>query len=394
MVMSMTSTLRQQIDELEPLRYARAAKRAALLAKELAEKADTEVSPAINHLVKASVEEIAAERMRAASSRTDTDASPKPSRGGNGPTSAGVRAAEPLDLTATREAIQEGMASIVQALQTMPAITQAMLESTSSLTELTRAIRDMPSFSQPEINLPELGRALKETARFTVNIPSKTLISSPDDPGTSVVLAGDSGFDWSEIGSPVIVTHGYSQHWSDLAGLLQAWDSHIPQDLLTDGPILQRGDKLTSIDSKWSAGRLIEDGNLFGSVRGYKPWLAPLEDDDIVRVDRSGGFMLIESRHRRPRWLAGVLHRQAVDTKFFQDGLVLLLRVAPASDVSDWAASPWAPRVPPWGSADLAAITVRALFDRPASQEDDPDQLAIPLESCKPPLSARRGPDD
>src|SRR5688500_18612573 len=73
MVITMSSPLRQQIEDMEPRRYARAAKRAAALAKELAEKAGTEVPARILHLAEATEDEIAAEREQQLEARDRPD---------------------------------------------------------------------------------------------------------------------------------------------------------------------------------------------------------------------------------------------------------------------------------------------------------------------------------
>lgn len=61
---TMNNPLRRQIEGMSPLRYARAAKRAAMLAVELAEKNGTLVSDAIRYLVETDEDELATERER------------------------------------------------------------------------------------------------------------------------------------------------------------------------------------------------------------------------------------------------------------------------------------------------------------------------------------------
>ncbi|BBZ58780.1 hypothetical protein MMON_00810 [Mycolicibacterium monacense] len=393
-----SSTLRQQIDDLEPLRYARAAKRAATLAKELAEKAGTDVSPAVRHLAEAPVEQIAAERMRRRSSPSK-GLSSDPSRGGGSPGSTTVRSSTPLDPETERqvhesvrdsvrkslayttetmqmriaELISETMAPLTRSLQDMTKLSDAIEQSTSSLNQLTDAIRVIKSAGPArqweesfQTQIAPIGGGI--TIGNVRSTPTPAGAWTISNPGLSKFIRG------STSGSPIIITREFEHGWSDLAQLLTAWEIHFPRDLLTDGPTLEKGDRLTSLDFKWSAGRQIEDGDLFVSVRGQQPWWAPLEDDDIVRVDRTGGFVLIESRHRRPRWLATVLHRQAVDTDFFRDGLILLLRIGTTADISTWAS----------GEAPTT-IEFLGLFDRPTTDKDDPNQLAIPMEPFKPP---------
>jgi hypothetical protein len=58
------SPINQPIENMDPRRYARVAKRAAVLAKELADKAGKEVSVRTRYLVESSEENIAIERAK------------------------------------------------------------------------------------------------------------------------------------------------------------------------------------------------------------------------------------------------------------------------------------------------------------------------------------------
>lgn len=58
----MSSAFRQQIEDMEPRRFARAAKRAAILAKQLAEKSGKEISAQTRYLVETAEDQIAADR--------------------------------------------------------------------------------------------------------------------------------------------------------------------------------------------------------------------------------------------------------------------------------------------------------------------------------------------
>lgn len=387
MVLTMTSVLRQQIEQLDPRRYARAAKRAAILARELADRAGTEVSESIRHLIDTPEDQIAAERERQVAAR-DQIAKRSDERGGaNNPPSAGsitLAAAGPTAATAQAnlptmwEKNLEGLARTTQ-VEFGKGSFDDLIHGESRFPYLPITGGLMPPAAN--LDLEPLIASADESAKTIASLFSshsegyQQLSAQAEEFRSEFANALNMGADaWRKslfgateslaaIGRPLLVAHDSRKDWSKAVALLNTWNSSVPSDFFAHAQTLERGDRLTSHDHDWRAGRLIDNDNLVVSIRGRPPWMAPLEFDDVVRVDPEGGFMLIESQHRRPRWLGKILS-QTFEVKSFRNGLAVLLQVSSTSDVADFR--PISGRA----TGNTFGIDLVCVFDRGAENSD------------------------
>jgi hypothetical protein len=78
---------------------------------------------------------------------------------------------------------------------------------------------------------------------------------------------------------------------------------------------------------------------LFVSIVGHAPWSTQLRDEDVVRVDTSQGYLVVETKGRPRFWFDSVVQQSYV--RDFADGVILLLRIESGTGTSrHWTPEP------------------------------------------------------
>jgi hypothetical protein len=322
-VRPMTSPLRQQIEDMEPRRYARAAKRAAELAKQLADETGTEVSPAILHLAEATEDEIATEREQQLAVRH------QPAPPADSPVSTTqftvtipkgtVHGQSEAMTSETPVAAAEPLGEIVIGGPPAPQQVIAIDSKTGEQFPVSGLFR-MRDFGL-------IGDVLQH-APFpdTQDLVARLLHGRPSSPGFLWPLSDFNLFEGETVITPGIP--GVRPRAGRLPSRID-WE-----DYFADAPKLEKGHFVTSSDESWRVGWLIE-GALSVSVAGDKPWETRLEDDDVVRVDPEHGLLMVETR------------RSIYDRKV-TTGVAVVLRIssgaAPHVQILQW--------LPPVAAAD------------------------------------------
>jgi hypothetical protein len=240
----MTNPLRRQIEEMEPRRYARAAKRAAEAAESSALKEGIEVSDRIRHLLDTSEDELAEEqRERLGAGR---ELAPQRGRSGGGDLGSSVDLVANVELEASDDA-SSWLLPVTSADWTAAART---------------ALQTLPS------NWPS---TTYSAAKAAVRKLSPTIGSSP----TSAWLHDRLNRDGS----------AYVE--ANVGGLLKG--RRLP---------LEKGEVVMSADGAWQV-HWREDGDLLVVVKGDDPWSTPVADDDVITVDPAFGTIVVEGASPR-----------------------------------------------------------------------------------------------
>ncbi|WP_198951964.1 pentapeptide repeat-containing protein [Mycobacterium sp. AT1] len=311
----MTNALQQQIDAMEPQRWARAAKRAAIVARDLAHELETEVSDRIRYLAETPEEKLVEQRiLELRKRRSSGHPGGTPGTGLDEPdTAAGEipNAAGQLQFNV--------MGGVLDAADSF------------ALSDLSGADLRGARLAGADLRGADLSGANLTGADLTgIHVSDPPYVTAEvDDGGMASLLSGDSFSQavryWDPAGSSSVSILG-TDAYRELLAARWAYGDHLAP--------LNRGARVVSDDGNWE---LDWSSPLQLALRchGVQRWSTPIQADALVRANTGEGYFIIQTKSGQPVWLPTPSTLDDADDGYLRrvaDGVIRVLQVSPHLD--------------------------------------------------------------